>query len=289
MPSDQNSNDNIIEACCIEHVYPDGTRAICNLEFYVKKGECVAILGPNGAGKTTLLLHLNGILLPTKGSVIVKGIPVTKRNLPKIRKIVGMVFQNPDDQLFAPTVEQDVAFGPLCQKLPIEEVRRRVEWALKVTGLEEVRHKPPHHLSGGQKKRAAIAGVLAMRPEILVLDEPVAGLDPESKMTILGILKDLKERGGLTLVIATHDVEVAAILADRIYLMKNGSIIAEGEPRRIFSDEELLHMASLYPPKPIRIVRMLRQKGVPIPEDVVPLTDEELADLIANVVISGRR
>ena len=178
---------NIIETKDITYHYPDGTEALKKVNFKAAEGKIVALLGPNGAGKSTLFLHFNGILRPTSGSIIVNDdeIKYDKKNLMKVRQKVGIVFQNPDDQLFAPTVVEDVAFGPMNMGLSKEEVEKRVDEALKRVGMAEYKKKAPHHLSGGQKKRVAIAGILAMKPKIMVLDEPTSGLDPKGASQIL--------------------------------------------------------------------------------------------------------
>ena len=199
----------VIETKDITYKYPDGTKALDKVNFNVDEGKIVALLGPNGAGKSTLFLHFNGILSPSTGSVLIEGCTVkyNKKDLMQIRQKVGIVFQNPDDQLFAPTVLEDVAFGPMNMGLPKEEVESRVKEALLRVGMEGFEKKPPHHLSGGQKKRVAIAGILAMKPKIMVLDEPTSGLDPKGASQILRLLYKLNNEG-ITIVISTHDVDL---------------------------------------------------------------------------------
>ncbi|CAB3288588.1 Energy-coupling factor transporter ATP-binding protein EcfA [Methanocaldococcus lauensis] len=257
---------NIIETRDLYFCYPDGTEVLKGINFKVKKGEIVSILGPNGAGKSTLFLHFNGILKPTRGEVLIKGKPIkyNKKGLIEVRKTVGLVFQNPDDQIFAPTVQDDVAFGPLNLGLPEDEVRERVKEALKAVGMWEYRDKPPHHLSGGQKKRVAIAGILAMRPEVIVLDEPTAGLDPVGAAQIMKLLYDLNKKG-MTIVISTHDVDLVPVYADKVYVIYNGKILKEGTPQEVFSDVETIRKANLRLPRVAHLVEILNKKdNIPI-------------------------
>lgn len=237
---------NVVEAKNITYQYPDGTKALKNVNFTAAKGKIVMLMGPNGAGKSTLFLHFNGILQPLSGSLEIDGAPVNyeRQNLMKLRQKVGIVFQNPDDQLFAPTVQEDVGFGPLNMDLPKEEVKLRVKEALKRVGMEDFEKKPPHLLSGGQKKRVAIAGILAMRPKIMVLDEPTSGLDPMGAFQIMKLLCQLN-REGMTIIIATHDVDIVPIYANDVYVMSKGEIIKEGSPQEVFEDKELIRKANL--------------------------------------------
>ena len=209
-----------IETINLCYTYHDGTKALNNLNFSVEKGENMAILGPNGAGKSTLLHHFNGLLMPTSGKVLVLEKEVATSNLDWVRQKVGLVFQDPDDQLFARTVGEDVAFGPVNLGFPQEEVKARVKWALEATEITDLEHKSPQNLSTGQKKRAALAGVLAMKPEIIVLDEPMANLDPRTASKVLKLLLQLNKELGLTLIIATHDVDLVPFFADEICILK---------------------------------------------------------------------
>lgn len=220
----------------LSFVYPDGHRALCGVDLDVSAGERVALLGPNGAGKTTLMLHLNGILTPERGRVSVSGLPVAKQNLVEIRRRVGIVFQDPDDQLFMPTVREDVAFGPANLGLRGEELNERVHQALAAVRMESFADRPPHHLSFGQRRRVAIATVLSMRPEILVLDEPTSNLDPSSRRELTEVLGSLD----LTIVMATHDLPYALQTCDRALVMDGGVIVADGEMRSILSDTTLM-------------------------------------------------
>jgi cobalt/nickel transport system ATP-binding protein len=216
--------------------YPDGRRALEGVDLHVHPGERVALLGPNGAGKTTLVLHLNGILLPERGTVAVAGIPVTKEHFTEVRRRVGLVFQDPDDQVFMPTVFEDVAFGPANLGLRGAELEARVGTALAAVGMEEHRHRVPHHLSFGERRLVAIATVLAMEPEILVLDEPSANLDPAGRRELAEVLRRL----GLTMLMVTHDLPYALHLCERAVVMSRGRITADGPIEEILSDRALM-------------------------------------------------
>lgn len=222
--------------------YPDGIQALCGIHLQVQPAERVALLGANGAGKSTLLLHLNGVLRASSGSIQVNGIPLTDKTLGQIRALVGLVFQNPDDQLFSPHVYQDVAFGPLHMGLPESEVRARVETALAAVGMSEYANRISHHLSGGEKKRVALATVLSMGPKLLALDEPTAGLDPRAQRNLIALLKTLTEQ---TLLISTHDLPLAAELCTRVVLVEKGRIVADGAPEAILNDTALLEAHGL--------------------------------------------
>lgn len=212
--------------------YPDGYEALRGVSFNISHGERVALLGRNGAGKSTLILMTNGLLMPTSGEVNIGGIPITKRTLMQVRQSVGMVFQNPDDQLFMPTVEEDVAFGPLNMNLPYEEVERRVVDALTSVNALNLRKKSPMQLSGGQRRRVAIATVLSMEPAILVLDEPTANLDFISRRDLLDLLKGFTH----TQLIATHDLDMVRELCGRTIVLDEGKIIADGQTSDILED-----------------------------------------------------
>jgi cobalt/nickel transport system ATP-binding protein len=256
----------ILETRDLYFRYPDGTEVLKGINFKVKKGEMISLLGPNGAGKSTLFLHFNGILKPIRGEVLIKGKPIKydKKSLIEVRKTVGLVFQNPDDQIFAPTVKEDVAFGPLNLGLPKDEVERRVKEALKAVGMEGFENKPPHHLSGGQKKRVAIAGILAMQPEVVVLDEPTSGLDPVGASKIMKLLYDLNKKG-ITIIISTHDVDLVPVYADKVYVMYGGKILKEGTPKEVFSDVETIRKANLRLPRVAHLIEILNK------EDKIPI------------------
>ncbi len=224
--------------------YPDGQKALNNITLTVNQGETVALIGPNGAGKSTLLLHLNG-LLRSNGSVNILGKLINEQNLKWVRTKVGLIFQNPDDQLFSPTVFDDVAFGPLNMGLPESEIRKRVSQALKSVDMAGYERRSPHHLSTGEKKRIAIATVLSMQPEILALDEPTSSLDPRAKWALIGLLKNLP----LTSIIATHDLEVVSALCSRTIILEKGVIIADSPTGAILADKALLVSHGLAAPE----------------------------------------
>ena len=252
---------NVIETKDVSYKYPDGTPALDKVNFQAPKGKIVALLGPNGAGKSTLFLHFNGILRPSSGTVMVNGetLDYAKKALMRVRQKVGIVFQNPDDQLFAPTVAEDVTFGPLNMGLEQDEVEKRVEEALKRVGMEGYGKRPPHHLSGGEKKRVAIAGILAMRPEIMVLDEPTSGLDPKGASQILRILYQLNKEG-MSIVISTHDVDLVPLYASSVYIISEGQIIKEGTPQTVFDDEETIRGANLRLPRIAHLMEILKKE-----------------------------
>ena len=216
--------------------YPDGHQALFGVDFSVDRGERVALLGPNGAGKTTLVLHLNGILKAGRGEVRVDGLAVGKSTLQECRRRVGLVFQDPDDQLFMPTVFDDVAFGPANLGIRGEQLTRRVGDALAAVGMSEAADRPPHHLSFGQRRRVAVATVLAMEPDVLVLDEPSSNLDPASRRELADIIKGLEQ----TVVMVTHDLPYALELCPRSLVMNNGVIVADGPTRMLLSDDDLM-------------------------------------------------
>jgi cobalt/nickel transport system ATP-binding protein len=220
----------------LAYAYPDGHQALFGVDLTVPRGERVALLGPNGAGKTTLVLHLNGILTAGAGSVAVAGLPVSKRNLAEIRRRVGIVFQDPDDQLFMPTVREDVAFGPATAGLRGAELTARVHSALAQVGMESYAERPPHHLSFGQRRRVAVATVLAMRPEILVLDEPSSNLDPASRRELADIVGNLD----VTVLMVTHDLPYALELCPRSVVLSDGVIVADGTTQELLCDETLM-------------------------------------------------
>jgi cobalt/nickel transport system ATP-binding protein len=221
--------------------YPDGHVALSGVDFSVMPGERVALLGPNGAGKTTLVLHLNGIYLPQAGRVAIGGLDAERANLKELRRRVGIVFQDPDDQLFMPTVREDVAFGPANLGIAGSELDARIESALRAVGMEAYASRPPHHLSFGQRRRVSIATVLAMNPDILVLDEPSSNLDPASRRELAEILVGLD----ITLLMVTHDLPYALELCDRALVMNSGVVVADGATRDVLADEDLMRSSRL--------------------------------------------
>ena len=225
-----------LEVDRVAYAYPDGHQALFGVSLRIRRGERVALLGPNGAGKTTLVLQLNGVLLPGAGRVTVAGLPVAAEHLKEIRRRVGIVFQDPDDQLFMPTVAEDVAFGPANLGLRGAELATRVKGALAAVGMEAHADRPPHHLSFGQRRRVAVATVLAMEPELLVLDEPSSNLDPASRRELAEILTGLD----ITVLMVTHDLPYALQLCPRALIMNGGAITADGPTGRLLADTELL-------------------------------------------------
>lgn len=234
-------NDCILRFEAVGYRYPDGHTALCDLSFALHRGEKTALLGCNGAGKSTLLLHCDGLLLPTAGRIFVDGIPVERRQLAAIRQRVGYLFQQPDDQLFMPTVAEDVAFGPANMGLPPDEIEARICEALAAVGALGLRDRTPGHLSVGQKKRVAIATVLAMRPSILVMDEPTAALDPPGRRQLVGLIRSFPH----TVLLATHDLALARELCPRTLLLHRGRLLADGPTAELLDDAVLLQEAEL--------------------------------------------
>jgi cobalt transport protein ATP-binding subunit len=232
-----------IEIDNLAYAYPDGRQALAGVSLSAREGEKVAITGPNGAGKSTLLLHLNGILTGD-GMVRVMGVEVSENHLGAVRAMVGLVFQDPDDQLFSPTVYEDVAFGPVHMGLPEETIRQRVHWALAQVGMEGSDERMPHHLSLGERKRIAIATVLPMEPAILVLDEPTSELDPRSRRKLIQLLRELPQ----TMLVASHDMRLVRDLCPRTVIMDEGCIVADGPTDQLLADVELLEQHGLEQP-----------------------------------------
>lgn len=231
----------------VSYTYPNGFKALDKVSFRITHGEKVALLGRNGAGKSTLLLHTNGLLLPQEGSVNIGDVPVCRKTLPLVRQSVGMVFQNPDDQLFMSTVGEDVAFGPLNMKLPAEEVERRVRMALQMVGMEDLRDRAPYQLSGGQKRNAAIATVLSMEPDILVLDEPSSNLDWGARERLIDIIRGFHH----SCLIASHDLALVADLCPRSIVIDKGRVIADTLTERVLADSDLLAVLGISRKEPL--------------------------------------
>ena len=252
------------------------------VDLEIEAGSFVAVLGHNGSGKSTLAKHLNAILLPTGGKVYVDGMDTNQEELLlDIRRTVGMVFQNPDNQIVANVVEEDVAFAPENLGVPPEEIRRRVDDALKAVGMYEYREHAPHLLSGGQKQRIAIAGVIAMQPRCIVLDEPTAMLDPIGRAEVLKTIKELNRASGVTVVLITHHMDEAA-QADRLVVMAKGKVIADGAPREVFQRVEELKAVGLTVPETTQLLWELRQAGMDVPLDA--LSDNECAAVLAKLL-----
>lgn len=249
---------------------------IKNLNLTIEKGSFVAVLGHNGSGKSTIAKLINGILVPQSGTVTVNGISTSsEENIFEIRKNVGMVFQNPDNQIVASVVEEDVAFGVENLGIPSDECRRRVDEALKTVGMYELRKKAPHKLSGGQKQRVAIAGVMAMEPKCIVLDEPTAMLDPNGRKEVLYAVHELNRKKGVTALLITHYMEEVAD-ADYVYVMDGGKVVLKGTPKQVFSEPELLQEYRLDVPPMTLLAHELRKAGLPLPKGI--LTRQELKD-----------
>jgi cobalt/nickel transport system ATP-binding protein len=268
-----------LETVDVDFRYPNGTHALQDINIKIRTGSKIAILGPNGAGKSTLLYLFNGTLKPTSGTVHLNGAPMKydTSSQRSIRQKVGIVFQNPDEQLFAPTVKQDVSFGPLNLRLPVGEVEKRVYESLNLVGMSAFENLPPHNLSTGEKKKVAIAGVLAMEPEILVFDEPLSGLDPRGQADLIELLDQLNA-DGKTIIVTTHRMDFAAEWADEIWILKKGQVIKKGVPDDIFSDISLIHGAKLQVPMPIQTHNELYLRG--FGNKQVPLSILELVESV---------
>ena len=252
----------IVETRHLKHIYPDGTIALKDVSFRIEHGESVGIIGANGAGKSTLLLHLNGYLSATSGEIIIGDDPLTKENLAVIRRTVGMVFQDPDDQLFMPTVFDDVAFGPINLGLSRAEIEARVNEALSRVEAGALRDKPPYHLSCGEKKRVAIATVLSMLPEILVLDEPTNGLDPYARRLLIALLKGFHH----TRIVTSHDLDMIFELCERTIVLHEGEVMADGPTLEIFRDNALLSTCRLEKPLAMQGCPVCSPEHRPLPK-----------------------
>lgn len=263
---------NIIEVKDLSYTYMEKTplehQALSGVDLTVEKGECVAIIGHTGSGKSTLIQHFNGLLRPRRGKVVVDGRDLSdpKLDLKDLRRKVGLVFQNPEDQLFEKLVGDDIAFGPLKMGLPLKKVRDRVRWAMEMVGLsfDEMKDRPTYSLSGGQKRKVALAGVLALRPKVLVLDEPTAGLDPRSRIELLDRIEGFNRKEKLTVIFVSHNMEEVASLADRILVMAAGKIIAQGTPREIFGNRDILLKHRIGTPETVEILYRLQGLGYPV-------------------------
>ena len=265
----------------IRYQYHDGTCALQGVSLDILKGEFLAILGQNGSGKTTLLKHLNGLLKPTAGEVVLGQMPLRQYPEREVFQKVGMVFQDPNDQLFAPSVWDDVAFGPTNLGLPKNEVAQRVEEALSLVEMRSYTDKAVDALSFGQKKRVCIAGVLAMKPEVLVLDEPTCGLDPAGVTSVMTLLKDLNKQHGITVIMATNAVDLAPVYMDRLAIMYQGNVLRVGTPEEVFSHSNEINHACLELPQIAQLMKALRDDGH-LPMDRLPLTIAEAKIFLAQ-------
>ncbi|MGN0970409.1 MAG: energy-coupling factor transporter ATPase [Aristaeellaceae bacterium] len=275
-----------IEVRHLTHTYSEGSAfqatAIRDVNLTIEDGEFVAVIGHTGSGKSTLVQHLNGLLKPTEGQVLVDGEDMFGEGVDKrkIRQKVGLVFQYPEYQLFEETVAKDIAFGPKNQGLSPEEIDRRVRTAMAHVHLDYDKYaeRSPFELSGGQMRRVAIAGVLAMEPKVLILDEPTAGLDPRGRDRILGMIRDLHAEGGVTVIMVSHSMDDVARLATRLVVMSRGQLVATGTPREIFRQREMMERIGLGVPEAAQLCQKLRARGLPLPEDLY--TPEELRDAL---------
>lgn len=268
----------------LKHIYTDSdgnkVKALDGISLDIADGEFIAIIGSNGSGKSTLARHLNALLLPSEGQCLVNGLDTAEeQNLWDIRQHVGMIFQNPDNQIVAAIVEEDVAFGPENIGVPADEIRQRVDKALAVVGMSDYARHAPHLLSGGQKQRIAIAGILALEPNVIVLDEPTAMLDPQGRKEIVRTVTKLNKEKGMTIVYITHYM-TEALAADRVVVMEKGRIKFMGTPREVFSRVDEVEKAGLEVPLAAKIASELRKSGIKIPKDII--TDEELAQALCQ-------
>ena len=268
----------------VHYTYPgDELESLCGVDLTIEKGSFVAVLGHNGSGKSTLAKHMNAILVPDAGRVLVDGIDTAdEARVLELRRRVGMVFQNPDNQIVANVVEDDVAFAPENLGVPPTEIRRRVDGSLRLVGMYDYRLHAPHLLSGGQKQRVAIAGVIAMEPEIIVLDEPTAMLDPQGRKEVVDTAYALCKARGMTVVFITHHMD-ECIDADRLIVLSNGSVAADGKPAEIFSDRALMEREGLDVPETTRLLGELRAAGLSLPEERLDV--EGCADEIARALL----
>ena len=282
---------NIIHIEKISFTYPEEEgretfAALDGVTLDIEAGSFVAVLGHNGSGKSTLAKHMNAVLLPTGGKVYVDGMDTWDEEvLLEIRRRVGMVFQNPDNQIVANVVEEDVAFGPENLGVPTEEIRRRVDAALKAVGMESFLLHAPHNLSGGQKQRIAIAGIIAMEPKCIVLDESTAMLDPSGRREVLDTVRRLNREKGITIVLITHHMNEAA-MADRVVVMDDGHVVMDGRPREILTRMEDLRAIGLDVPHTVELLHGLREDGFDVPLDA--LTVEECADAVCSALVTGK-
>ncbi|MCH3965704.1 MAG: energy-coupling factor transporter ATPase [Clostridium sp.] len=282
-----------IEIKNLTHIYMKGSpfekKAIDNVTVEIQEGEFVALIGHTGSGKSTLIQHINGLLKPDSGSIIIDGVDITDKstNLNFIRKKVGLVFQYPEYQLFEETIEKDIAFGPKNLGLKDDDINKRVKRAMNMVGLEyeKYRNKSPFEVSGGQKRRVAIAGVVAMEPRVLILDEPTAGLDPKGRDEILGKIKDLHREYNMTIILVSHSMEDVAKLADRILVMHKGKCILDGAPQKVFSEVDTLESVGLAVPQVTYLVKKLKDKGFNISTNI--FTVDQAKNEILRILNEG--
>nr|WP_236544813.1 energy-coupling factor ABC transporter ATP-binding protein [Salinirussus salinus] len=266
----------LVDLRCEAHTYPDGTVGMHDVEFSVYPDEVVALVGPNGAGKSTLLEHLNATLVPDEGELVVEGTPITEGNESTARRAVGFVFQDADTQLVAPTVLDDVMFGLQNYGVAVEDARERAREALATVDAAHLEERIPHYLSGGEKRLVGLAGVLVLNPSVIVLDEPLAGLDPERSRLVADRIEQIHE-DGISVVLSTHDLEFAAEVADRVCVMTDGNVVGSGTPREVFYDDALLADANLHPPSAVRVAR-----DAGLGTTAQPVTEADLVALLTE-------
>ena len=276
----------------LSHIYspksPFEYAALKNVSIEIPDGQYVALIGHTGSGKSTLIQHLNGLMKPTEGSITVQGIDLCAKNVPlkELRRKVGLVFQYPEYQLFEETVEKDVAFGPKNMGLDKQEIKERVLEAIQLVGLDEsVLEMSPFDLSGGQKRRVAIAGVISMRPEVLVLDEPIAGLDPMGRKEILALVAAYREKTGATVILVSHNMDDVADIAQRVIVMNKGSVALDGSPKEVFSKTEQMRSMGLDVPQTVLLADELRARGMDVPMDII--TEKEMLEFLLDKGVAG--
>jgi len=277
----------LIETKNLTFTYPGGTKpSVEDVSISIEKGDFVILTGPSGCGKTTLCRCFNG-LIPhfyggkLEGDITVAGFNVVERSIYELARHVGLVFQNPENQLFALSVEKDVAFGLENFGVPRDEMWRRVDWALQMTGIEEIRERPPHELSGGQQQRVAIACVLAMQPEVMVFDEPTSFLDPLGAQKIFEVINDLNKKLGITVILVEHRLDLASRYANHVIVMDEGKVVLDGEPRRVFNSEKA-RLIGVGIPKATKLCQILRENGVKL--NKVPINSEEASQLLRKIL-----
>ena len=276
--------DSILSIENVTYSYSNGMQVLNGISMEIPRGSKIAVLGANGAGKSTLFLHLNGILQPRSGRVLLEGqqFKYTRRFLGELRKNVGIVFQDPDSQLFSVNVFQDISFGPMNLKYPPVEIKERVEQAMEITKTADLRGRPTHQLSYGQKKRVAIAGILAMDPSVIVLDEPTTSLDPCLVEEMMDLF-DALHKAGKTLIVSTHDMDLAYGWADYCYVLHQGTVVTQGLPHEIFKDKELLKRNGLKMPLVLKIFTELAAKGLLYEASMPPRTEKQLLSYIKEI------
>lgn len=274
----------ILKVQDLHYVYGNGTSALDGVSVDIYEGDKIAVLGSNGSGKSTFFLNINGVFVPEQGKVIYRDTVVNKKNLNELRKNIGIVFQDADNQIIASTVRAEVGFGPMNLKLPKEEVQKRVEEALAYMNISDFKDRPPHYLSGGEKKRVTIADIIAMKSEIIIFDEPTAALDPLNALMLEEVLAKLASEGK-TMLISTHDVDFAYRWAERVLVFCNGKIIADGTPLEIFRNRSILKQANLKQPTMLEVYELLVEKNVIEDTKVYPKSTEEFKKMLEKYVV----